>query len=138
MKQPSTDFRTDYDAAQAALAASDWTRAARLITRCAQSPLVTAEGRKKLRAAAARCRKAALPNHAGLVAIRTARTTGTKVGLYRSAEAGIETDPECGWSTVCEAHHQVVCHRTRSLAEAAMPAPDDWCDECRHEVHGRS
>ncbi len=138
MKAPTTDFKAVYDAAQAALSAKDWTTAAKLISRCAKSPLVTPTGRKKLLAVAAKCRKWALPNWAGMVALRTARATGTKVGLYRSVEAGIETDPECGWSTVCEEHHNLVCHSTRAHAEAAMPAPHDWCEECQDKFHGRA
>jgi hypothetical protein len=41
-----------------------------------------------------------LPNHVGLVAYRKAQSTGTHVGLYRSLEAGIESDPELPWATV--------------------------------------
>ena len=58
---------------------------------------------------------------------------GTTVGLYRSAEAGIETDPEWPWATVCEPHGGVVCHRTRAEAEAALSHPKDWCPTCQEE-----
>lgn len=67
----------------------------------------------------------------GCEKITRARATGTLVGLYRSVEAGIETDPDSPWSTVCEEHHAVVCHETRRGAELAMARPDDWCDDCR-------
>jgi len=68
---------------------------------------------------------------AGCVEIRRSRLTGTLVGLYRSAEAGMEADPEWPWTTVCEAHHTLVSHATRKLARENLPDPCGWCDECR-------
>ncbi len=72
----------------------------------------------------------------GCVLLRRARATGTLVGLYRSDEAGMESDPESPWATVCEQHHAIVCHATRANAVLAMPIPHDWCDDCRvaHEA----
>jgi hypothetical protein len=72
-----------------------------------------------------------LPNHAGIVAFRKARSTGTHVGLYRAGEAGIDSDPEAPWITVCEEHSSMVSHGTRRLAEQAMSHPEDWCEECQ-------
>ena len=42
-----------------------------------------------------------LPNHAGIVAYRKVRSTGTRVGLYHAEEAGIEADNRA-MSTVVE------------------------------------
>jgi hypothetical protein len=75
-----------------------------------------------------------LPDHAGIVAYRRARSTGTHVGLYKSAEAGIESDPDYPWSTVCEEHAGVVAHHTRREAESYLSHPEDWCPVCQgHE-----
>lgn len=72
-------------------------------------------------------------NRPGCVELRQTRQ-GVQVGLYRSLEAGIETDPDYPWSTVCEPHGGVVCHETRELAEAALSHPDQWCPVCQgHE-----
>lgn len=66
----------------------------------------------------------------GCIELRTTRK-GTQVGLYRSREAGMESDPEYPYSTVCEAHNTLVCHSTRKAAEQSLPHPEMWCDECR-------
>lgn len=73
----------------------------------------------------------ALPNHAGIVAYRKARSTGTHVGLYHSDEAGIESDPELPWSIVCEEHAGVVSCKTRKDAESYLSHPEDWCPTCQ-------
>lgn len=69
----------------------------------------------------------------GCLELRTSRATGTLVGLYRSAEAGMETDPETPYTTVCEEHHTLVCHSTLALARENLPDPRGWCDECREK-----
>lgn len=69
----------------------------------------------------------------GCVQLRRCRATGTVVGVYRSVAAGIETDPELPWSTVCEEHHTVVCSATRQLAEVAACYPD-FCEECQPKL----
>lgn len=66
----------------------------------------------------------------GRVEARKARSTGTLVGLYRSAEGGIESDPELPWSVVCEDHGGVLSMETRAMASTAMSQPDDWCPVC--------
>lgn len=75
-------------------------------------------------------------SRSGCIKIRRARATGTEVGLYRSKDAGIESDPEYPWTTVCEEHGACVCHEKKAGALLAMACPDDWCDECRSSVHG--
>jgi hypothetical protein len=67
----------------------------------------------------------------GCVKIQKSRSTGQYVGLYRSREAGIETDPEFPWSTVCEDHGGVVCHRSRKDAESNLSHPEEWCPVCQ-------
>ena len=69
---------------------------------------------------------------AGCVLLRTTRS-GRTVGLYRSVEAGIETDPDHRWSTVCEVHGGVVCHATRRNAELSLSHPEEWCPDCQDE-----
>lgn len=68
---------------------------------------------------------------AGCVQLRYAQQTGTLVGVYRSLEAGMESDPEGAWSSVCEEHHTLVCHPTRTLAVHHAVDPQGWCEECR-------
>lgn len=72
-----------------------------------------------------------LPNHTGLLEQRLCRRTKTLVGLYNSAESGIEMDPELPFTTVCEEHHNLVCHPTRQIARSMLSVPDEWCEECR-------
>jgi hypothetical protein len=74
---------------------------------------------------------AELPNHAGIVLYRKARSTGTHVGLYKADEAGIESDPESPWATVCEEHGGVVCHANRRNAESYLSHPEEWCPVCQ-------
>lgn len=66
----------------------------------------------------------------GCVLLRRTRR-GILVGLYRSDDAGMESDPATPWSTVCEAHGAIVCHASRRDAAASLPHPDGWCDDCR-------
>lgn len=70
------------------------------------------------------------PAHAGLIEMRKCRATGFKVGLYDSLEAGMESDPETPYSTVCEEHGAIVCHSTLKLARDSMAYPE-WCGDCQ-------
>jgi hypothetical protein len=72
---------------------------------------------------------------AGLVQRTRARSTGTEVGLYASLQAGMESDPELPWCTVCEEHNTLVCHRTLALARENAPEPEGWCEECRDHLN---
>ena len=74
---------------------------------------------------------AATPPYAGLIVMRRSRATGTLVGVYRAAEAGIEDDPTTPWATVCEPHGGCMCHSTRANAMRWAPHPQDWCPTCR-------
>lgn len=68
---------------------------------------------------------------AGCVRLRVARATRTVVGVYRSDEAGWESDPDLPWTTVCEEHSALVCHSRRVDADRYAAHPDDWCEDCR-------
>lgn len=66
----------------------------------------------------------------GCLTLRTARSMGTLVGLYRASEAKL--DPDGGeYVTICEEHGTLCNHRTYSIALDALPSPESWCDECR-------
>jgi hypothetical protein len=67
---------------------------------------------------------------AGCVSQRRSRATGTLVGIYRAAQAGLEDDPATPWCVVCEEHHTLACVETLALARASRD-PREWCDECR-------
>jgi len=58
------------------------------------------------------------------------------VGLYRSDDAGIESDPETPWATVCEEHGGVVCYETRKAAESYVAHPEQWCPVCQEKTGG--
>ncbi len=77
-----------------------------------------------------------LPHHAGIVAYRKARSTGTRVGLYHAEEAGLDSDPDMPWVTVCEDHSSMITHGTRRLAEQALSHPEDWCEPCQQRTVG--
>ncbi|GJF06730.1 hypothetical protein [Pseudonocardia sp. D17] len=65
-----------------------------------------------------------------------ARQTGTEIGVYHAADAGIDDDPTAPWATVCETHSTVVLHRTRRLADGHAADPCGWCQYCRAAVDG--
>lgn len=69
---------------------------------------------------------------AGCLELRTTRK-GVRVGLYRSLEGGMESDPSVPYTTVCETHSTLVCHETRRAAEQLLSHPESWCDQCRGE-----
>jgi hypothetical protein len=77
-----------------------------------------------------------VPERSGCLVLRTTRK-GIHVGLYRSREAGIESDPEYPYTTVCEDHNTCVCHETRRSAEQCLSHPEMWCDDCREARPGR-
>ena len=70
---------------------------------------------------------------AGCVVQRKSRKTGTTVGIYQANQAGMESDPESPWATVCEVHHTLVCHTSLKLAFHHAPDPTGWCEDCRTE-----
>lgn len=66
---------------------------------------------------------------AGCVIQRKSLETGLMVGLYNAEQAGL--DPDAGaWATVCEAHGQLVNHRTLALARYHLANPMGWCEVC--------
>lgn len=67
---------------------------------------------------------------AGCVARRISRATGTLVGVYHAAQAGMEDEPSIPWMTVCEVHSTFVRHPTLAVAMACND-PREWCDDCR-------
>jgi hypothetical protein len=73
-------------------------------------------------------------NNVGLIVTRKCHKTGTLVSLYRSNEAGMESDPDLPYSTVCETHATLVCHETQALARIHLSHPDGWCEECRAAI----
>lgn len=75
---------------------------------------------------------------AGCVIQRVSRETGTLVGLYQADQAGMESDPETPWATVCEEHHTLVCHTTLALAKDHLGYPTNWCEGCQEAVEKRT
>lgn len=73
---------------------------------------------------------------AGAVERRRSRASGTTITLYDALEAGLESDPETPWATVCEEHGSIVCHGTRSAARASMALPD-WCEDCQRAMDAK-
>lgn len=71
---------------------------------------------------------------AGCVVQNVSKKTGTLTGLYASDQAGMESDPELPWSTVCEVHNTLVSHHGLAEARRTLPDPTNWCDECRAQA----
>jgi len=72
---------------------------------------------------------------AGCVRLRTARTTGTKVGVYNAEQAGMDDgDGALPWVTVCEAHGALINHETLALAKYHAVMPQDWCGSCQEAL----
>lgn len=71
-----------------------------------------------------------LDGYVGLIARSRSRDTGATIGLYASAPAGIEDDPELPYSLVCETHGRVICSHSYSHARSHMSAPLGWCGVC--------
>ncbi|MSQ55772.1 MAG: hypothetical protein EXR31_10440 [Betaproteobacteria bacterium] len=71
-----------------------------------------------------------MPDYAGLRQYRRSRITGTRVGVYNSVEAEIDTG-EDAWAVVCEDHGAMVAMPTRRMAEESMGDPTMWCEDCR-------
>ena len=61
---------------------------------------------------------------------RRCRATGTVVTLVWN-EGADESQP---WETICVDHGGVCSHETRALAEAWLPHPDEWCEDCMYGV----
>lgn len=68
---------------------------------------------------------------AGCKYFRKSRSTGFCVGVYRSKEAGIESDPKLKWATVCEPHGTVLCSKTCKDANDLALDTREWCEACR-------
>lgn len=72
---------------------------------------------------------------AGCVAMRFS-TRGALVGVYKSVEAGLESDPATPWSVVCEEHHTLVCVESRRAADSTARDTTNFCDDCRTTAAG--
>ena len=70
-----------------------------------------------------------LPDYAGLIDYRKARSTGTFVGLYIAEMAHADTQGG-KYITICEEHSTVINHATRQLAASHMSSVDSWCEQC--------
>lgn len=105
-------------------------REARRIVRAGGDPRAEKYHMRLVRAA---MRAATVAEREGCVQLRKCRATGTMVGVYRAAEAGMETDPETPWCAVCEEHHTLVCTATRKQAETAASYPD-FCEDCQPKL----
>jgi hypothetical protein len=73
----------------------------------------------------------------GLVESRVNRITKTRIALYDAKTAGIDSDPELPWVTVCEDHGDLVGHPSLTLARSHMACPE-WCSKCSAVIHGES
>lgn len=67
----------------------------------------------------------------GLVSMSKCHRTKSLVGVYNVAQAGLSTDEDFPWSTVCELHDHLAGFKTLPLAKAAASDPDTFCDECK-------
>lgn len=77
--------------------------------------------------------KKVLPNNAGLIDQRRNHKTKTLIGLYEAYEAGIDSDPNRPYITVCEDHGNLVSHETKQMALQWMAHPV-WCEPCQKRI----
>jgi hypothetical protein len=74
--------------------------------------------------------------NAGQVARMVNRETGSLMGVYRAAEAGLDTDAGA-WAAVCEDHGSIVNTSTARLAHSAARDPRSFCEGCREGMPNR-
>jgi len=68
----------------------------------------------------------------GCVQRSRTRQSGTIVGVYHGAQAGLDDtgDPNVKWFTVSEDHNRLVGHPTLELARSHASDPQGWCGVC--------
>jgi hypothetical protein len=73
----------------------------------------------------------------GFSSARRNRRTGTLVVVIDDRTSRFDADSmtdygngPAPWWTVCDDHATLVCHPTRSLAEAHAARPWEWCEAC--------
>ena len=75
-------------------------------------------------------------DNAGLVFTRRSHETALLVSVYRNHEAGLDDSGGAyPYSTVCEAHGQIVAHQTLRLARSHAANPTGWCEVCMGTEH---
>jgi hypothetical protein len=72
-----------------------------------------------------------LNGFAGLVHQRTNPNTGTKVSVYHSEQAGMDSSEGTKYSAVCEEHGMIMGVSSISSAKSAAIDSPSWCDDCR-------
>ena len=66
----------------------------------------------------------------GCVIQQKNRLTKFMVGVYHGEQAGMESDSNFPWVTVCEKHGSIVASASITNAKTAMTFPD-WCEDCQ-------
>lgn len=74
---------------------------------------------------------------AGCVQLRRARENGVMVGVYYGPDAGMDSDCNEPWSTVCEEHGHIVAHDSLRLALFHSSNPTGWCETCQEIAKAR-
>lgn len=70
---------------------------------------------------------------AGCRQLRYNVQTGTRVGVYHAAEAGLD-DAGGAWAVVCETHGSILNCATLADARRHAAGPLDWCDDCVRDL----
>ncbi len=73
----------------------------------------------------------ALNGFAGLVHQRKNPHSGTKVSVYHSEQAGMDSSDGTKYSAVCEDHGMIMGVSSISAAKSAAIDSPSWCDDCR-------
>jgi hypothetical protein len=73
---------------------------------------------------------------AGFRSCRFAKQNDRLIVVVHAHEAGIDSDPENPWATVCDDHGTICTHPTRTLAEQWAADPEGWCEPCREARKG--
>lgn len=67
---------------------------------------------------------------AGCVSRHRSRQTGTLIGIYNAEQAGLDSEGDANWYTLCEDHGESIAHRTLHLAKDFSAVPAEWCEAC--------
>lgn len=78
-----------------------------------------------------------LGGYAGKVHETTNPFTGTKVSVYHSEQAGMDSSDGAKYHAVCEEHSMTMPESSIARAKSAAIDSPSWCDDCRDLYEAR-
>jgi hypothetical protein len=64
--------------------------------------------------------------------------SGTRVSVYHSEQAGMDSSEGAKYSTVCEDHSNIVSTASIALAKSAAHDSTSWCEDCQAAKEAKS